>query len=89
LTWRTIAKRDGLLCWLCGQWTDPDDFDLVEGRDRRSAVACGPTYPTLDHVVALSRGGDHVGDNVRLACHACNTRKGDRDPAEYLTGLAA
>ena len=41
-----------------------------------------PDYPTCDHVVPLSKGGDHTYENIRLACWACNTAKG----AELLTG---
>lgn len=34
--------------------------------------------PTLDHVVPLSRGGSHSGDNLVAACLSCNTSKGAR-----------
>lgn len=33
---------------------------------------------TQDHVVALSRGGEHDASNIVPACSSCNTRKGDR-----------
>ena len=31
-----------------------------------------------DHVVPLSKGGTHTWANIRLACRACNCRKGTR-----------
>jgi 5-methylcytosine-specific restriction endonuclease McrA len=31
----------------------------------------------LDHVVPLSRGGEHSHRNLRVACRPCNTRKSD------------
>lgn len=30
---------------------------------------------TIDHVVALARGGTHTEDNLRVACLSCNTSK--------------
>ncbi|KKN82018.1 hypothetical protein LCGC14_0312850 [marine sediment metagenome] len=33
---------------------------------------------TLDHVVPLSRGGQHVKENVVAACLSCNSKKGNR-----------
>lgn len=37
---------------------------------------------TRDHVVPLSRGGGNDWKNVVTACSSCNTRKGNRLPAE-------
>jgi 5-methylcytosine-specific restriction endonuclease McrA len=37
----------------------------------------GDTYPNLDHIVPLSRGGDHTRSNVQLLCRKCNILKGD------------
>ena len=37
---------------------------------------------TRDHLVPMSRGGDNEWTNVVTACSACNTRKGNRLPAE-------
>lgn len=32
----------------------------------------GPDYPTIDHVIPLSKGGSHTWDNVKVACGECN-----------------
>lgn len=32
----------------------------------------------VDHVVAISQGGDHVPDNIVPACRSCNARKSGR-----------
>lgn len=34
--------------------------------------------PTLDHVLALSKGGGHTVENLVVACKQCNCKKGDR-----------
>jgi HNH endonuclease len=33
---------------------------------------------TQDHIIPLSRGGNHTADNISPACHSCNCRKGNR-----------
>ena len=33
---------------------------------------------TIDHIMALARGGRHVSDNVRVVCLPCNARLGAR-----------
>ena len=35
----------------------------------------GDDYPTIDHVIPLSRGGVHEWDNVQLLCRKCNVLK--------------
>ena len=34
-------------------------------------------YPTIDHRVPISLGGDHTWENVALACRRCNREKHD------------
>lgn len=36
----------------------------------------GPDYPTIDHIVPLSKGGPHLWSNVQVACAECNIAKG-------------
>lgn len=38
---------------------------------------------TMDHVVPVSKGGEHVKDNVAAACRRCNESKGNRTPDEW------
>ncbi len=44
---------------------------------------------TVDHVVPISRGGDHDIDNVVPACGSCNSSKGDQILTEWLGHVAA
>lgn len=39
---------------------------------------------TMDHVIAVSKGGDHTASNIVPACHSCNSRKGARTPITEL-----
>jgi 5-methylcytosine-specific restriction endonuclease McrA len=54
------------VCHLCGC-----EIDRYAGRDDWMRV-------TLDHVIPLSKGGQHVRSNVAPAHWKCNMEKGDR-----------
>ena len=45
--------------------------------------------PTLDHVVALSRGGADHFENTVAACYECNRKKSNRDYDEFCANGAA
>lgn len=45
-----------------------------------------PNSPAIEHRVPLSRGGSDEMSNLRLACKACNTKKGTKTDVEY-TGM--
>lgn len=52
-------------------------------RDSHSCQYCGSNKRlTLDHVIPVSKGGQHKWDNVVTACESCNQRKRDRTPHE-------
>lgn len=38
---------------------------------------------TMDHIVPISRGGNHTEDNVIPACKSCNASKGAKVPHEW------
>lgn len=60
-----IGERDGWVCQLCG---------LPCPRATRPYKHSGQS-PSLDHIVALSRGGSHTRENLQLAHVTCNARK--------------
>lgn len=66
-----LIKRDKGICWICNKATDSNDYMVRES----GAFVVGNNYPSIDHVLALSKGGKHTWANVRLAHHICNTRK--------------
>ncbi|GAA0567383.1 HNH endonuclease [Paractinoplanes ferrugineus] len=51
-------------------------------RDHRTCAYCGAGASTIDHVLPRSRGGANEWTNTVAACGRCNSRKGDRTPAE-------
>src|SRR3990167_1742753 len=72
-----------------GQVERIDPFAIYErdgGRCHICAKRVKKTEMTLDHLVPISRGGDHVSTNVRLAHRTCNVERGPgRIPAQLLT----
>ena len=66
---RDVFERDGWVCGICGDPVDP----ALRWPDRMSV--------SLDHVVPLEMGGDHVPENARCSHLGCNTARG--------TGVAA
>jgi len=61
-----IFQRDNFICYICGR---PLNMD---------AVAPQWDSPSIDHVVALSNGGNDTPSNVKAAHFLCNTIKSNR-----------
>lgn len=61
-----LYMRDMGVCALCGRHIDFDNDSN------------GAHYPSVDHIIPLSKGGEHSWDNVQLACRECNTKKSDK-----------
>lgn len=67
-----IYERDGWLCWICGELTEPtDDWNANRA-------------PSLDHRTPVSLGGDNSDANLSCAHRACNSRRGATYPMEVL-----
>ena len=74
-----------------GHLTDGERFTVHEliARDGRDCGICGaaipnvaypdPQSPSIDHIVPLSRGGEHTLNNARATHLICNVRRGNRD----------
>jgi 5-methylcytosine-specific restriction endonuclease McrA len=58
------------------------DRAYIIKRDAGRCHICGKTpkgaHLTIDHVIALARGGTHTSENLRVACLSCNCAKRDR-----------
>lgn len=63
---------------------------FVRSRDRIPCYYCGKNVSGkeahIDHVIAISRSGNHASDNLCASCPDCNTRKKDKLPSELPFG---
>ena len=58
-----IYERDNWMCQICGEHVN----EHIRWPD--------PMSSSLDHVVPISKGGEHIENNVQLAHLGCNSRK--------------
>lgn len=76
VTIQALRERHGDSCVFCGRGL------LFEGgRDY------DPRRASMEHMVPLSRGGEHSWANIRLSCWECNLSKNDKTPDEYVAFL--
>lgn len=72
ITLPELFRRERGVCYICGRLCDWSDMEAAED----GTLIAGDSYPSIEHVVPLARGGLHSWNNVRLACRRCNTIKG-------------
>lgn len=80
ITLKKLVARDGLTCAICGKKCDWGDHSWSE--------YSGPMYPSIDHIVPMSKGGGHTWSNVQVAHLICNSYKSDstEEGFEYDAG---
>ena len=66
-----LIRRDRNTCYICGGKCDKGDYAM----DADGNFIVGKSYPSVEHVHPVSKGGTHTWDNVKLAHHYCNTIK--------------
>lgn len=81
ITLSSLFNRDGGVCHICGDQCRWDDYTTVDGQK-----IAGDWYPSIDHVVPISKGGQHSWKNVKLAHRWCNTIKRDIPLSDFLSG---
>ena len=62
-----VFERDGWICHLCRKVT------LKEHRGTMH-----PRAPELDHIIPISKGGEHSYANTACSCRRCNSEKSDK-----------
>lgn len=69
VTLKRVREKFCDICQICGKVVD--DTDIENGHIKKM-------YPTVDHIIPLSKGGTHTWNNVQLAHMGCNAGKQDR-----------
>jgi len=80
-TRRALKKMNGSGCGVSAQeWKA-----ILDANDNRCAHCLAQVNPlTMDHVIPLSKGGEHSPENVVPACMSCNSSKHDFGPVDIL-----
>lgn len=66
-----LIKRDKGICYLCN-----DKVNIhLDSNDN--------FYPSIEHVIPISKGGTHTWDNVKLAHRICNSIKNNSVPKNF------
>lgn len=71
ITLQALYIRDNGRCYLCGEKCNWDDIEYKDGKPK-----AGESYPSIDHIIPLSKGGTQSWENVKLAHRHCNSIKG-------------
>lgn len=73
MKWRRLQKRviarDGLECFWCGCECERP------GAGKQGQLE--PHHATIDHLIPVARGGSDRLSNLVVACHSCNSTRGD------------
>jgi len=68
-----------------------DDVAQLLRFQRRRCVYCRDKLMSrdyhVDHIVALSKGGDNSKRNIQILCGTCNRRKSARDSIEFAQSM--
>jgi 5-methylcytosine-specific restriction endonuclease McrA len=68
-----VFERDSWRCQFCRKLTP---------KEKRGTFH--PRAPELDHIIPLSKGGEHSYRNTQLLCRACNSAKSDSDEGQQM-----
>lgn len=79
-TRRALFNAHGGICAYCRRKTEMPS--LLPGK-HHDLIA------TVEHIVPLCRGGNMRGDNITLACAACNSMKADMTPHQWAEFMMA
>lgn len=62
---------------------------IVKAQKQRCAICRTSIRKSyhVDHITALSKGGEHKPSNIQLLCRSCNVRKSAKDPIDYMQSL--
>ena len=79
---KRIYERDNYTCQICSRKC------LSKAKFHKATRAIHPRSPSIDHIIPMCRGGDHVESNLQTACWQCNTLKGSKGGGQLRLAIA-
>ena len=73
ITLKKLFRKHNGVCAICGRKCDYNDYEI----DENGNYVVGNEYPSIDHIIPVSKGGTHTWENVQLAHRLCNSYKCD------------
>jgi len=87
LAYRQYAKRKKAVLLTENPLTADEWAEILREHDHHCRYCGKKAKLTIDHVIPLTKGGEHSQDNVVPACQSCNSKK--RDKLDWLIVPAA
>lgn len=75
--------------WANSTITDRVLADWIKDNKSNPCPYCQGKVKEVDHVIPLSKGGQHCLENLELLCMPCNRAKGDKLPDEFKQWLGS
>lgn len=83
---RASARRRALIAGSYQNGTAENFYKFVRGKKSIPCYYCGVsmagTDAHIDHVIAVSKQGNHSSENLCASCPTCNLRKNNKAPSE-------
>lgn len=76
--------RKELLARAEGACTPDDIWRIYRQQQGRCAACKEEKRLTVDHIVAITKGGTNHPKNIQLLCRPCNSRKGNKNPVDFM-----
>ena len=83
ITLTSLIKKEKNVCHICGKKCNRKDYVIT----KQGYFIAGKSYPSIDHVIPVSKGGTHTWDNVKLAHMSCNSIKSNNSCYEMNDGV--
>jgi len=78
IVWKSTFKRLSKLPNPIIDFNGSDWLYILEKQNYRCANCYEIKELELDHIIPISKGGNHTRDNIQGLCPECNSRKGNK-----------